>query len=295
MFTSIFKWRYLRERVLRAADPGGLYQRRVTLGAGQNELQSPPLSSDGTKWAFIHIPKTGGTSVIETLRRQAPKAVGNASIYELIGFPDTFDDAVILSGHIPYFMFQWETSSRRLATVLRDPVARVLSFYRYVLATPQHPAHVLIQRDRLALAECYEHPVLRIEISDYQTRMLGWAMRKKVIRSKHGPRECRTMWSEYIDSVFGPIGLNTLATAQSRLLTDVHFACLERPATVLALCRRMAGQSVPAFQFENQTPAVPWAPNERDLEMVAAHNALDRALYDFALTLLDKAHASTPS
>jgi hypothetical protein len=173
--------------------------------------------------------------------------------------------------------------------VLRDPVERVVSFYRYVLADPGHYAHAFFQRFRPTLADCYDHPVLRTEISDFQTKMLGWSARSDIVLPAHGRAAYSIFWSEHVDFYYCPADAVTLATAKRRLLEGVQYACLARSASVLSLCTLIAGNSVSALDVENQTPPVPWTPTKHDLEAVAAHNTLDRALYDFAVDRIDKA------
>jgi hypothetical protein len=298
MLTTVLKGRGLRERLLRGIGSGDLYDRLIALETERNEFQrllaakaETPPSSDPirARWGFIHIPKTGGMSVAETLQRVGLSTVGKALPYELANFPEVFEDTPILTGHIPYFVFRWEKHPRTLATVLRDPVERVVSFYRYVLATPGHYAHAFFQRFRPTLADCYDHPVLRTEISDFQTKMLGWSARSDIVFPAHGRAKYAIFWSEHVDFYYCPADAGTLATAQRRLLTDIQFACLARPASVLALCSRMTGHSVSALGTENRTPPVPWVPTEYDLEVAAVHNTHDIALYDFAVDLIDKA------
>jgi hypothetical protein len=234
------------------------------------------------------------------LHRIGVNAVSIVTPRELAFFPELFENTPILMGHIPCFMFGWEKRPRTLATVLRDPVERVVSFYRYVLATPEHYAHAFFQRFRPTLTDCYDHPVLRKEMSNFQTKMLGWSARSDIVFPAHGRVKYAIFWSEQVDFFYCSADEGTLATAQRRLLTDIQFACLARPASMMALCSRMTGDSVIALDIKNRTPPFPWAPTENDLEMVAAHNTLDRALYDFAVDLIDKAgshteHARLPS
>jgi hypothetical protein len=254
-----------------------------------SSLRGRTVTSALTRWGFIHIPKAGGTSVQATLARvAAPGAVRTATPYDLANFPETIEDAVILTGHIPAFMFDWQERPRRLATVLRDPVQRVLSNYRYILATPGHYAHAFFERFRPSLADCFNHPVLRIEISDFQTKMLGWVARSNIFWPAHGHAKYATFSSEFADFFYCSADAETLATAKRRLMTDIQFACLDRPTSTLALCKSMASDAVSALGVENRTPPLSWAPTGEDLEAVAANNLLDKALYDFALDMIDR-------
>ena len=152
----------------------------------------------------------------------------------------------------------------------------------------------IFQRFRPILADCYEHPVLRAEISDFQTKMLGWSARSDIVFPVHGRRKYKIFWSEQVVYFYCLDDAGTLATAQRRLRTDIQFACLARPASVLALCSRLAGHSVSALDAENL-----YAPCALGADRIRSgggggEKKLDRALYDFAVDLIDKADPCVP-
>lgn len=125
----------------------------------QRQLR-PAEETDGEAlWLFLHIPKTAGSSFRSALAARL-KPEHNINIANLRGvrrragaFAQAIDEFLALdkeqrfvfaSGHLvmPEIVRIQESLGRpvRLLTMLRDPVQRVISDYRYQ-RTPAHPAH----------------------------------------------------------------------------------------------------------------------------------------------------------
>lgn len=108
--------------------------------------------------AFIHVPKTAGSSLSAELRRHFAPYVNIVVDYldternitdRRLDVLDRFVASAGLnrprscSGHIMYGLLRdrrRELAPLRFVTMLRDPVARVVSDYRYA-RTPLHPQH----------------------------------------------------------------------------------------------------------------------------------------------------------
>lgn len=106
-------------------------------------------------WFFLHIPKTAGTSMSSELDRLRPPYTNISVDYErsdlshdvavkqaVAQFATTqIGAARSASGHVPLAVLDEVVGQRpglRLFTLLRDPVARVVSDYTYQ-TTPAHP------------------------------------------------------------------------------------------------------------------------------------------------------------
>lgn len=109
-------------------------------------------------WFFLHIPKTGGTSLTQEIAnircpfynihidlddRDVSYQQKLVDAVRQFGQKKVEQDYRWVSGHIPVTMLsaelqQWEEMP--LLTMLRDPVRRVISDYRYQ-RTPLHPQH----------------------------------------------------------------------------------------------------------------------------------------------------------
>ncbi len=101
---------------------------------------------------FLHIPKCAGTSVVSMFTNLVGEA--HARRLHLTTLETTQadiaaaldpDDAQIafISGHLPYFMFAAYEGKFRLFTMLRDPVARVASLFRFLHGQPDLAARGL--------------------------------------------------------------------------------------------------------------------------------------------------------
>jgi hypothetical protein len=96
---------------------------------------------------FVHIPKTGGTSFVNAFRSTLEP--GSVVIYQdneaLAGFhaargPEELPVAKLIAGHLPLPEFRAKGYSGWAIAVVRSPVDRMLSMYRY-LQSSTHPDH----------------------------------------------------------------------------------------------------------------------------------------------------------
>ena len=95
---------------------------------------------------FLHIPKTGGVTLRAALRHKypgrvitlhsprEPARVGELPVEERRA-------ARVLTGHLPYGVDRYMPQECDYITMLREPVARVVSTYHHVLDHPQHWFH----------------------------------------------------------------------------------------------------------------------------------------------------------
>lgn len=97
---------------------------------------------------FIHLPKTGGFALHAALARalppQAVLRIGDAT--EQAAFaampPEAAQHYALISGHVSLGeALDRARPDARFVTLLRDPVARLLSAFNYMATWPAHPLH----------------------------------------------------------------------------------------------------------------------------------------------------------
>ncbi len=102
---------------------------------GGDGVNVPPL-------AFIHIPKAGGSTLKEVIFRQYPRGTAVWISFQRPDMVEAFlaksaDERAnlhCLMGHFPYGFHTELPGKPFLFTMLRDPVSRFLSEYRYMLS-----------------------------------------------------------------------------------------------------------------------------------------------------------------
>jgi len=126
-------------------------------------------------WFFVHIPKTAGSSLSAELRKALRpyrnlsvnyanlKASFDADLQDVVDAylkDPEFQNGRSASGHVPMDLARQlgQADPRvRYFTFLRNPVARVISDYRYQ-RTPMHPPHEKFIKDFPTLESYVEHP-----------------------------------------------------------------------------------------------------------------------------------------
>ncbi len=111
---------------------------------------------------FLHIPKAGGSTVVDIVKRQYPRG----SAYELvtrggqlarntqrfIELPEPEKAKIrILMGHMGFGLHETFKQPAVYFTMLRQPVSRVVSSYEYAKEHPRHALHKVIHDKKLSL------------------------------------------------------------------------------------------------------------------------------------------------
>jgi Galactose-3-O-sulfotransferase len=233
---------------------------------------------------FLHVPKTGGKTIAAVLRSKYP-----AEILYLNSLWDPLEKigeiplrergtARVATGHFHYGVHEYIPQPCDYITVLREPVARVLSLYRFIRGNPKHWLHDELTRSRMSLEQFVESAA-DPGVDNEQTRMIAGAGAGEVLRlSPTGGRERKE-----------PPDLDRAALEQAKRNLDrfLVVGLTERFDESFILIRRALGWKLPMYETRNVSKgAKPPPPSERALELIRDRNRLDLELYDHAEELL---------
>lgn len=236
---------------------------------------------------YIHIPKTGGTSLISILEEKFTQDeilplhspiqedyFWSFSQRELQGFR-------FVRGHYrvgPYdrHIYKHVVQNPLCITLLRDPVERIISEYRHISRTSHHPLHEdLVSQDR-PLRAFLTQPSFRGWIEDRQARQIfgffpGWPWDPSKPRSISD--EALLVFAKQRLEQFAFVGL------MERFEESVQLLCYifgwEPPARIPRL-----NVATDSFARESLDPDI--------LNLTEEKTRLDRALYRHAQMLFEK-------
>jgi hypothetical protein len=119
-------------------------------------------SVDREALIFLHIPKTAGTTLNRIIEWQYnPVSIFTvdphrirATVARFKKFPEQRRRRFrVVRGHLLYGIHEFLPQGATYITMLRDPVARVLSTYAFILRRPLHPLHRKLKAGRLGVED----------------------------------------------------------------------------------------------------------------------------------------------
>jgi hypothetical protein len=214
--------------------------------------------------AFVHIPKTAGTTLSYVMWRQFRRGEAidlDAPTVQLArqrwdGLrPEQRERVRCVRGHMPFDPEMLAPKETRFFTVLRDPVQRIVSEYYFNLTGPKRAFYSQLIRSRMTLDQ-FVRSELGAQVHNAQTRMLAGG------RTDLNPRE-----------------VLDLAIANLRKMAMVGIT--ERLDATLLLCRAVLGWRHVIYRRINTTRRRPSleAISPATLATIEEANFLDRKLY----------------
>lgn len=219
---------------------------------------------------FLHIPKTAGTTLNRIIEWQYnPLAIFTidphrirATAERLKRLPERRRRRLrVVRGHLFYGIHECLPQGSTYVTMLRDPVARVLSAYYFVLRRPLNPLHRKLKKERLGIEDC-----LRL-FPDRQNT------------------QCR-----FIAGVDDPAidGERLLDVAKENLTKSFSVVGItERFEESLMLMACTFDWKVPFYENHKVAKTRPQV-EPGAVEMIREHNRLDLELYEFGKHLFEE-------
>ena len=219
---------------------------------------------------FLHIPKTAGTTLNRIIEWQySPFAIFTMDPYRIRATAERFKQLPearrrrlrVVRGHLFYGIHEFLPQGATYITMLRDPVARVLSAYYFVLRRPLNPLHRKLKKERLRVEDC-----LRL-FPDRQNL------------------QCR-----FIAGVADP-------TISDERLLDLAKENLTKSFSVVGICERFEesliliskifGWEVPFYKNQKVAKSRPMV-EPKLVDLIREHNRLDDELYEFGKKLFEQ-------
>lgn len=226
---------------------------------------------------FLHVPKAAGTTLRKIIERQyKSEAILTTGepwhewVKEFESLPQAQKKGIrIFLGHLRFGFHAYLPQPSTYFTMLRDPVDRIVSYYYFVLESPDHYLYDIVTSQNMTLKDllCSE---ISTEFDNGQTRSISG------IGHRIG---------------FGQCSPETLQAAQANLRE--HFAVVgltEHFDESLLLLKRTFGWRIPFYVRENVTKNRPRREEmpKDTLDLIARYNQLDIKLYRYAQKLFDE-------
>lgn len=244
---------------------------------------------------FLHLPKTAGWTLRGVLHSKYPSEIlllddlsDPLGGIEAIPLEDR-RRARVATGHVFYGVHEYIPQATEYITVLREPIARVISMYYYILRRPQHRLHDVVAGHGIGLEE-FARSCADAGIDNQQTRLISGRARGEV---KFRDSGLGGTW------VAPRLSRGDLELAKRHLDEFLLVGLTERFDETFILLRRALGWRLPMYMTRNVGRAAngsaPMRSSELAVELIRKRNELDLELYEHATRLFEDAVARQPT
>jgi hypothetical protein len=221
---------------------------------------------------FIHVQKTGGTSLRTILRHEYDVLHGKNRLYSTEEIESYFDEPFTeaghkkaIVGHMAFGAHRCIDGTARYITMLRDPISRVISYYYYLIERGNE-SDDYIEKNDLGVAEYVRDGLLWHGIqhtNNLQTRLLSG--KGKTVNFGECTTEMLDRAKQNIEEHFSVVGLT------------------EEFDESILLMRRKLGWDLPVYWYQNKTTSRPRKEDHSDetIDVIREYNGLDLELYAF--------------
>jgi len=225
---------------------------------------------DRTTLIFLHIPKTAGTTLNRIIEWQySPFEIFTMDPYRIRATPERLKRLPegrrrrlrVVRGHMFYGVHECLPQAATYFTMLRDPVARVLSAYYFILRRPLNPLHRKVTRERLGVEDCLR---LFPQRHNLQCRLIAGVKDTAISNER-----LLDMARQNLVKSFSVVGIS------------------ERFEESLMLMAKTFDWEIPLYKNCKVSKARPQI-GPSAVEMIRDHNRLDVELYEFAKGLFEE-------
>ena len=255
-----------------------------------------PVEDRASPVYFLHIPKTGGTTVHNFLASQfAEQVVCPAHVWhQLLPLPpEQIGSYSFIWGHFYAYLYRHAPMPMRYVTFVRDPVERALSHYGHVVLHADHYLHARA-RELGDFGAYLRDPELATTLNNFQVKSFALDL------------DPHSIWANLSGQGLGGLELERrletatpslsdaemLAIAKTRLGQMCFIGITERLDESLALLCHQFGWHAPAQVESRNANASRVRASEiaaGDLALLREVNAADFELYEFANRLFEEA------
>jgi len=219
---------------------------------------------------FLHIPKTAGTTLNRIIERQySPFAIFTMDPHRIRATAERFKRLPearrrrlqVVRGHLFYGIHEFLPQGATYITMLREPVARLLSSYYFVLRRPLNPLHRKLKREGLGVEDCIR---LFPHRNNTQCRFIAGVKDTAIADDR-----LLDLAKENLTKSFSVVGIS------------------ERFDESLILISKTFGWTISVYESHKVAKARPVI-EPRLVDVIRDHNRLDVELYEFGRKLFEE-------